>query len=529
MILRPIRSRSSARLLSVTLDAESTVPLHRQVYDELRARIVAGQLSSGALLPSSRALAMTLRVSRNTVVMAYERLRAEGYVTSRPGGGTSVCTLPPEVMMRAAGPAKQAPAHRTRSGTSRRATHIVRLHALNGPSAPRAPRPFRIDAPAIDAFPLEIWNRTLARVMRQIPPRHLSYGETFGLYELRALVAEFLTSARGVRCSVEQIMITCGSQQALTLAAGVLLDPGDAVWVEDPGYSGARGAFAFAEAKVVPVPVDAEGLDVAAGERRAPGARVAFVTPSRQLPLGVRMSVERRAALLDWARRAKAWVIEDDRDSEFRYSSRPVGSLQGMDTEGCVLYLGTFSRAMFPALRLGYLVVPDAVRDAFAAARHFADLHQSYVEQAAMAAFIRDGHFERHVRHVRATYLERQHHLVAETRRYLDGRLAIDPADAGMELIGWLSGGEDDVAVAASIREDGVEVTPLSPIPVGRPLPPGLILGYAGLSSTDITDGVQRVARAMERRERVTGQRSRSRTENWTRVVPGAATRLTPR
>jgi len=520
MILRPIRSRASARLLSIALDADASVPLHRQVYDELRSRIVSGQLSSGALLPSSRTLAVTLRVSRNTVVMAYERLRAEGYVTSRPGGGTSVCTLPPDVMMRVNGAARQVQSHGMRTGISRRAARVVRLHAPNGPSAPRAPRPFRIGAPAIDAFPLDIWNRTLARAMRQIAPRHLSYGDTFGLYELRALVAEFLTSARGVRCSVEQIMITCGSQQALTLAAGVLLDPGEAVWGENPGYSGARGAFAFAEAKVISVPVDAEGLDVAAGERQAPDARVAFVTPSRQLPLGVRMSIERRAALLDWARRANAWVIEDDRDSEFRYTSRPVGSLQGMDTDGCVLYLGTFSRTMFPALRLGYLVVPDSVRDAFAAARHFADLHQSYVEQSAMAAFMRDGHFERHVRHVRATYLERQRHLVAEAHRYLDRRLTINPADAGMELIAWLPGGDDDIALAESIREEGVEVTPLSPIVVERPLPPGLILGYAGLSSSDITDGIQRIARALERRETSARQRTRTRARTGPESYP---------
>jgi len=529
MILRPTRSRSSARLLSVTLDADSAAPLHRQIYDELRSRILSGQLSPGAVLPSSRTLAVTLRVSRNTIVMAYERLRAEGYVTSTPGGATSVGTLPPDVLMRAATPTVRIQPGEPRSGISRRAARVVRLHGLDSPSAPRAPRPFRIDAPAIDAFPLDVWNRTIARAMRQIPPRHLSYGETFGLYELRALVAEFLTSARGVRCGVEQIMITCGSQQALTLAAGVLLDPGDAVWVEDPGYSGARGAFAFAEAKVVPVPVDAEGLDVLAGETRAPEARVAFVTPSRQLPLGVRMSVARRAALLDWARRANAWVIEDDRDSEFRYSSRPVGSLQGMDADGCVLYMGTFSRAMFPALRLGYVVVPDAVRDAFAAARHFADLHQSYVEQAAMAAFMRNGHFERHVRHVRATYLERQQHLVAEAHRYLDGRLTIEPADAGMELIAWLHGADEDIAIAESIREEGVEVTPLSPIVVERPLPPGLIVGYAGLSSSDITDGMQRIARAMERRERGGRQRSRSLDGNWTRALPGTVTRLAPR
>ena len=487
------------------LDAEGVRPIHRQIYDDVRARILSGQLEPGTLLPSTRILAENLRVSRNTIVAAYERLRAEGYVTSWPGAGTRVSTMLPDTMIRAGGPGtlevvrtRRRPAT-LQYGLSRRAERLVRLHALNGPSAPHAPRAFRNDAPTIDAFPLALWNQSLARAMRQIPPRHLSYGETFGLRELRELVARYVSAARGVRCSVDQVMITCGSQQALTLAAGVLVNPGDKVWVEDPGYAGARGAFAFAEAEIVPVPVDAEGLDVGAGQLLAADARVAFVTPSRQLPLGVRMSRERRIQLLDWAWASHAWVLEDDRDSEFRYSSRPVPSLQGMDTEGCVLYVGTFSKAMFPALRLGYLVVPNQLRDAFVAARHFSDLHQSYVEQAAMAAFMREGHFERHVRRVRRVYLERQQHLVAEATRYLAGRLTLEPADAGMEIIAWLHATDDDIAVTKSVRAEGVEVVPLSPIVVKRQLPPGLILGYGGLGPREITDGVQRMARALER------------------------------
>lgn len=492
---------AGTRLLSIMLHPDAAVPLHRQIYDDIRARILSSHLKPGMLLPSTRSLARDARVSRNTVVMAYDQLRAEGYLVSRIGGGTKVSDAIPESLLRAEPRAPALP-QVPRGAVSRRARRMTELYPLTGPTTPRAARAFRHEAPAVDAFPLATWNRAVARAMRRMPPRHLSYGEPFGLLELRELVTSYLAAARGVRCGAHQVMITCGSQQALALAAGALTNPGDEVWMEDPGYPGARGAFEFVDAVPVCVPVDAEGLDVRAGERRAPNARAAFVTPSRQLPLGVRMSLERRRLLLHWARRARAWIIEDDRNSEFRYASRPITALQGLDADGCVVYMGTFSKVMFPALRLGYLVVPDALCDAFAATRHFADLHQSYIEQAAMVVFMRDGHFERHVRQVRNTYHERQLHLVAEARRYLGGRVTVERADAGMELIAWLGDADDDVLLTQRIRAEGVEVTPLTPIAIERPLRPGLILGYAGLGAREISEGIQSMARAIERHDR---------------------------
>ena len=301
-------------------------------------------------------------------------------------------------------------------------------------------------------------------------------------------------------------MVVAGSQQALDLAARVLLDPGDKVWLEDPGYHGARGAFTAAGGTVVPVPVDQDGLDVMAGRTLAPDARLAFVTPSRQLPLGATMSLARRLALLEWASTARAAIFEDDYDSEFRYASRPLPALQGLDRAGCVLYAGTFSKVTFPSMRLGYLVVPPSLVDAFGAARHFADFHSPFLEQAVMTDFIVEGHFERHIRRMRAIYHERQVLLVNLARERLGGLLDVRPADAGMTVVGWLGGGLDDVATARAAERAGLHVLPISPLAV-RPLPPALLLGYAGVRDDEIREGVNRLGIVLE-------QLARSRAPN---------------
>ena len=293
-------------------------------------------------------------------------------------------------------------------------------------------------------------------------------------------------------------MMVAGSQQAIDLCARVLLDPGDLVWLEDPGYHGARGAFAAAGASVVPVPVDENGLDVAAARERAPTARMAFVTPSRQLPLGMTMTLARRLELLQWANESDAWILEDDYDSEFRYASRPIAALQGLDACGRVLYTGTFSKVMFPALRLGYLVVPEPLIEAFTAARHFADYHSPYLEQMVMADFIVEGHFERHIRRMRAIYQERQEVLVESAARELAGRIAVAPADAGMTLIGWLQPGDDDVGICGAAARAGVDVLPLTPFATSRRIDPGLLLGYSGVREDEIREGVIRLAAVFE-------------------------------
>jgi GntR family transcriptional regulator / MocR family aminotransferase len=291
--------------------------------------------------------------------------------------------------------------------------------------------------------------------------------------------------------------VVSGSQQALDLAARVLLDPGDAVWVEDPGYMGARGALSGAGARLVPVPVDGEGLEVAEGIAREPGARLTCVTPSHQYPLGVTMSLGRRLELLGWANRSGAWVVEDDYDSEYRYTGRPLEALQGLDGEGRVLYVGTFSKVLFPALRLGYLVVPPDLIDAFVSARELTDRHPPTVDQVVLADFISEGHFVRHLRRMRALYAGRQAALVEEAARELGGLLDVYPTAAGMHLVGWLPEGVDDREATRRAANFGVEAPPVSlygSLPGGRG---GLMLGYAAFAEGEMRGGVRRLAAAL--------------------------------
>jgi GntR family transcriptional regulator/MocR family aminotransferase len=375
-----------------------------------------------------------------------------------------------------------------------------------GLPAGTAPVPFRFGTPALDAFPSALWARLTARRWRKaaVP---LAESPVAGYTPLRREIAAYVTAARGVRCSSEQVLIVNGSQQALDLTARVLLDPGDAAWVEDPGYLGARGALTAAGARLVPVPVDDEGLAVDTGIRLAPHARLAYVSPSHQYPLGVTMSVARRLALLAWAGRADAWVLEDDYDSEFRYTGRPLASLQGLDTEDRVLYLGTFSKTLLPALRLGYLIVPGGLVDAFLAARAIADRHSPTPEQVVLADFMAEGHFTRHVRRMRTLYAERQACLLQAAHRELNGILDLAPADAGMHLVGWLPEGIADSDVTTVATTHGVEVLPLSRYAL-TPLARGaLLLGYAGFTAAALRSGVTRLAAAL----RQTGGRKRSK------------------
>ena len=477
-----------------TLDAAAPAPLHRQLYDALRGAILGGQIAAGARLPSTRALAARLAVSRNTVLDAYAQLLAEGYVEGQVGSGTYVARVLPDELLQArpSQPPAATPASPARALSQRGA----RLAA----TPVTAPRPvatsisFRPGQPALDAFPFSIWRRLLDRRWRKPPHELLSYGDPMGWLPLREAIAAYLREARAVRCDARQVIIVSGSQQALDLAARLLLDEGEAAWVEDPCYLGARGALAGAGVQLVHVPVDAEGLDVAAGLARAPHARLAYVTPSHQYPLGATMSLARRLALLEWAARAGAWVLEDDYDSEFRYAGRPLASLQGLDRAARVCYIGTFSKVLFPALRLGYLVAPPALAEAFASARALVDRHAPTVEQAALADFIAEGHFARHIRRMRALYAERQAALLESAQATLAGAVALEPAEAGMHLVGWLAEGANDLAIAARAAAQGLEVPALGRYAAEARLRGGLLLGYTALDAAQIRAGLQRLA-----------------------------------
>ncbi len=325
----------------------------------------------------------------------------------------------------------------------------------------------------------------------------MGYGANTGYAPLRRAIAEYLGAARGARCTPDQVIITSGSQDALNLATLLLLNPGDAVWMEDPGYRGARAALLTAGAQIVPVPVDHEGLHVEAGIALRPDARMAYVTPSHQYPMGVTMSLTRRLALIDWAKRANAWIVEDDYDSEYRYRGRPLSSLQGLDDANHVLYIGTFSKVLFPALRIGYLVVPEVLVDGFRAVLRTMQHHLPGIEQAVLTDFIVEGHFARHIRQMRQLYAERQQFLLESVRQELGDQLSIGLTEAGLHVTGLLASGVDDLAVAASAGRIGIEAPALSSYSLRSISRGGLVLGYAGLSTSKIKVGVQGLGKAI--------------------------------
>ena len=304
--------------------------------------------------------------------------------------------------------------------------------------------------------------------------------------------------SRGVRCTPQQVILTAGAQGALDLVARTLLDPGDAVWLENPGYFGAQGALRAAGARLIPVAVDEQGLDVAAGRDRAPAARLVSTTPSHQFPTGVTMNLGRRLALLDWARQAEAWVLEDDYDSEFRFSGRPLEALHGLDAAGRVLYLGSFSKSLFPALRLGYLIAPLPLIAPLLEMRRFIDGHVPILEQMALADFMREGHFVRHLRRMRQLYHQRRNVLYDELQSRLGGLLDVHLPEAGMQLAGWLPPGVNDRRAAALAAAAGIVVEPISRYSL-EPLPRGgLLFGFANTDEDAIRRGVSALAAALE-------------------------------
>ena len=490
--------------LLLQLDPSSELPLYLQLYEKLRAAIVNDcRIPRSAKLPSTRALSETLHVSRNTVIAAFEQLLAEGYLEGRIGSGTYVARTLPEACL-GARPQASAPGYgRGPARVSERGRRMRQLmpstniaHVVPAPSKPKT---FRLHAPSFEAFPYDVWRRLAQRSWDRIRPEMLGYGCPAGWQPLREAVAHYLRAARAVNCDWQQVIITNGAKQAMHLVAQTMTDPGEPVFIENPSYSGIRIAFTLSGARMLPVPVDGEGLDIAAAEQMCPEARLVYVTPSHQYPLGATMSLNRRLALLDWARRRDGFVIEDDYDSEFRYRGRPVASLQGLDRESRVLYIGTFSKVLMPALRLGYMVVPPDLVDTFIAARAHYDWSSPIIEQATLAEFMTEGHFARLIRRNRAMYAERQEILLAAGKRRLRGILDLAPKECGMHLLGWLPKGVDDRACAASLFAGGVETLALSQFASAPAEPGGLLLGYAPFDQREIEAGVERMAAVLER------------------------------
>lgn len=479
-------------VLNGSIIRRGKTPLFHQIYERIREAILARRLKTGSQLPPTRVLAQELNVSRNTVINAFEQLIAEGYLVGKLGAGTFVTEKLPDDLLQARVEKIDLPRKKSVRSISKRGKLLTEIPVTFSPDSSKV-RAFQTGFTATREFPADIWTRTVGRALRKMPRKnldYLDYDKLQGYFPLREAIARYLGTSRGLICEPEQILMVAGSQQGLDLTARVLFDKGDDVWIEDPNYRGALGALLGAEANVIPVPLDREGINIEAGKRMSKLPRAVYVTPSHHFPLGVVMSLSRRLELLEWSSRNSVWIVEDDYDSEFRYDGKSIAALQGLDSDNRVIYIGTFSKVMFPALRLGYLVVPSDLLESFAKALLFTSVHTPMLEQIAMTDFINEGHFGRHIRKMRKIYAERQKILVEEIREKLGDFLEVREDEAGMHIIVWLKEGYDDSELSRRAAEKNINVSPLSFYCIKEKLPGGLILGYTGLEKNEIRRGV---------------------------------------
>lgn len=476
----------------IAIDRNAPKALHQQIYDAYRKAIVEGSLRPGQRILSSRALASELGLSRFPVLNAYAQLVAEGYFESRVGAGTVASSSIPDQVM-SSGPSGARPAA-NRSGPR----PLARISSMILSRAESSPwlsgwGAFGVGQVAFDQFPLQVWSSLVARRCRNMNAAAFHYGERMGSRALRETIATYLRTSRSLRCEPEQIMIVSGSQQALEISALALLDRGSSVWVEEPGYRLAGAAFALTGCNLVPVPVDEQGMDVALGIKKCRKARAVFVTPSHQFPLGVTMSASRRFQLLDWAQSSGSWIIEDDYDSEYRYESSPIASLQGLDTNARVIYIGTFSKVLFPSLRLGYVVIPSDLVDRFLTLRRAMDIGPPSFYQDVVTSFIDEGHFARHVRRMRVLYGERRSVLVESVRKELGPTVEVLGGEAGMHLTVTLPSKMRDLEIADRAARQNLWIWPLSASYRGDATRSGFILGFGSTTAAEIPRSVRKL------------------------------------
>jgi GntR family transcriptional regulator/MocR family aminotransferase len=457
----------------------------QQLVSALREAIKKGNLKAGERLPSSRTLASSLGLSRGTVMQAFDQLKSEGYLDGQTGSGTTVAsTLSDQSLTAFSAKTKAAsPSQLDLPPSTQRYAAIARN------LAPLPPVPFSIAVPSGAVAPDDNWRRLGNRIRATQAAAPSSYGDPQGLIELRIAIADYLRKSRAVTCEPEQIIVTAGTQQGLYLAARVLLSRGDAVWAENPVYPGLTAVLDDFDIRIHRINVDQQGLDVEQGIAVAPKARAVFVTPSHQYPLGMPLSMSRRLALLAWARKHGAWIVEDDYDSELRYAGHPFPSMQGLDPSR-VIYLGTFSKVLAPSLRLGYAVVPLPLADAFAGARAMIDRHSPSSEQRVLATYMREGYFEAHIRRIRSVYANRRAVLIELIERELAPWATLQPSDQGMHIVIWLQTGIDDVKLAAAANAAGIAVRAISPMYADVNRRSGLMLGFGGFTKEQLEQGV---------------------------------------
>jgi GntR family transcriptional regulator / MocR family aminotransferase len=469
-------------------DPDSTLSIPTQLYLGLRQLCISGRLSPGSRLPSTRALGAALGVARGGVVVAYERLAAEGFVCSKVGAGTRVLEQVSAVPGVRLEPSENPPNRRAR-----------RLQAIPSLTSMPLLRPFRLGTPALELAPMALWGRLLRAACLQAGARSLDSGDPFGDPGLRALLVERLQRTRGLRCSIDQVAIMSSAQQAFDLLARLLLEPGDVVWTEDPGYPPARATWVAVGARVVPIQVDAEGLDLLHGARQTRRPRLIYVTPSRQFPTAVKMSLRRRIDLLEFSRSHGAVVIEDDYDSEFCAPGGSIPALAGLDEAAQVVYVGSFPSTLFPALRMGYAVLPKTLTCSFRLLRQYADGFPPALIQTAARHFIGEGHFDRHLRRARTLYDERRRALFDAADIHLRGLIEFEQEQAGLSAVGWLPAGSDDRQIALAGRAEELDLTAISPLYQGRPKRHGLLLGFAPFTPAELRIAVPRLGSLLSR------------------------------
>jgi GntR family transcriptional regulator / MocR family aminotransferase len=471
----------------IPIDRKAGLSLPRQIYDGFRAAILRGDLRHGQKIPSSRELAAELRISRFPVLEAYAQLLAEGYFESRIGSGTSISRSLPDRQVQTKHAAEIAADSRQSARRAPLLPHFDRFPWRNGLGA------FGVHQPALDQFPFEVWSRLVAHHSRSPKMNAIHQINPLGLDNCRDAICEYLRTSRSVQCDPNQIMIVSGSQQALDITARALLAPGDPVWVEEPAYQLTRSVLTGAGCRLIPVPVDSEGMNVTTGMKLCRKARAAFVTPSHQYPLGVIMTASRRLQMLNWAQNSGAWIIEDDYDSEYRYGSMPIPSLQGLDANARVIYIGTFSKVLFASLRLGYLVIPADLVERFMTVRFAMDIFPPYLYQEVLTDFMRDGHFARHIRKMRALYNERRAKLVDSIREVFGDRLEVQGAEAGMHMTVTLPQGFNDVEIATRAAKEKLWLWPLSTTYLSETPRHGFILGFGSTQADRIPQEVLRL------------------------------------
>jgi len=520
------RKRSIMAFEMVRFDRASVEPLHQQLYRQIRQELETGSFTNGSWrLPSSRALATDLGISRFTVKLAFSKLHAEGYLRSVVGSGTFAADPLPETLLRAGKPngrpeVERPPriSERVRKIPDRRAGRQFDVGIDGGPGATLVP-----GVPAVDEFPIAVWERLRAEVLAQKGTHLLRYGSSHGDVDLRKAIAAYVCDFRGARCHPDQIVVVAAMQQAMLISAMALLDPGDTAWIEDPGFHQARRAFIFAGATLVPRPIDPEGIVIGRSFKQ-PAPKIIFVTPSHQFPLGITMSLARRRALIDFARARDAFVFEDDYNSEFRFNGPPLPCLQGLDNAGRVIYAGTMSKILYPSLRLGYLLVPEQLIDSVIKIRAVMDQHSSAIDQATLARFLTEGFFLSHIKRMRQLYSERRDFFIEEFNQRLGDHFRLQIPEAGLHFVAWLRR-EGDFAYIRDIAAE-VGIKPLSFFCLQAKPPPALLFGFASWTKAQIRESLFKLASALVRKNgRVSGRAflnpSTRQVSSW---HPGTAT-----